>query len=84
MMPGSDTSFFKHARAASTVWVDQVPIGGLFCHFIDRNVVVVELAHATGGREVVELFRNIIGTPACYLLCAQISHCDRHRPNKER
>ncbi|KAN0131701.1 hypothetical protein V8E53_010543 [Lactarius tabidus] len=41
MMPGTDISFFKHARAASTVRVDQVPRGG--------------------GREIVDLFRNLIG-----------------------
>jgi hypothetical protein len=64
-MPGSDTSLFKHARAASTVWVDQVPRGGLSYLFSDWNVVFVELARATGGREVVELFRNFIGTPTC-------------------
>jgi hypothetical protein len=54
------------------------------CIISDWNTTVVELARATGGREVVELFRNLIGTPVCLSLCPDLTHHDRHRPNKER
>ena len=85
MMPGSDISFFKHARAASAVWVDQVPRGGSSCLPSCWNTVINELARVTGGREVVELFRNLIGTPARLpSLHSDLTHRDRHRPNKER
>lgn len=42
-----------------------MPRGGLFCRLSDWDAVIVELTHMTGGREVVELFRNLIGTRAC-------------------
>ena len=50
----------------------------------DWNVVIVELARATGGREVVELFRNFIGTPTSIFSALDLIHRDWHRPNKER
>lgn len=37
-----------------------------------------------GGREMVDLFRNHIGTSVVYILCTQTSRLNRHRPDKER
>jgi hypothetical protein len=42
------------------------------------------LAHEIGGRDIVEFFRNLIGTPdGLYYLCSHLSHLD-NRPNEER
>ena len=75
-MPGSDTSLFKHARAASTVRVDQVSRGGLSCLFVIWTPRLLIFLTEIGGREVVDVFRNYIGTSVVYVLCTQGSHID--------